>query len=439
LEYPKKVWVIDVPLPFPFGSAHIRRETPAPPPKPTDGGVGAKPESKSKSRGKAQRAEADPVGQLHSRWHIVFAYVLGPLYPLLTRWSIGNIVWAVLGLASIAACVGAVWYRTELLRRAESGGFAVPHLLAVGCGIVLLSFTAWARALYVAGWRMQQRSLLVGLSHPITVAGLSLVFPGLGLFISGNPRRGALAVWILGPLMIALVILIHAPWLWHLNQNLVAGRVPRSALELVFIASLLLALLATFTWVVQALEGARLVSRSTGRVSHGQPVALALLVAIVAFHLTFEPARIAQVLDRFAIAFRLDGLRVIPLVMELGAAKLDPVQPLYPHRAAELYQQLGQRGRARHLREELNARWNAYARTVRSMDPVIAAQVSRPIQPSIETETLPIPEAAISPFASGVRGGMDWSASSSPEAESTSPEAATQDGRQTWTWTWTAD
>jgi hypothetical protein len=300
---------------------------------------------------------------------------------------------------------------------------------------------------------MQQRSLLAGISHPVAITGLSLLFPGLGLFISGNPRRGAFALWILGPLMIALIILGQASWLWQMNQNLGAGRIPRSALELVFIGSLLIALLATVTWIVLAMEGARHVSQLAGRVPHGQSVALALLVAIAAFHLTFEPTRFAQVLHHFAVAFRLDGLRVVPLVMELSAAKLDPMQPLYTYRAAELYQQLGQRGRASELRSELNARWTAYARTVGSTDPVNSgANAMRPILASPQIESLPIPEIAVSPFGPRSQGAKESKSNSASEAKSDAPEAEHHSAEvrsaprrhparegAPLTWTWTAD
>jgi hypothetical protein len=384
--YPKKVWVIDIPLHFPFGSAQVQRETPAQPLQPGAlGGVG-KAESKSKRRGKSKPWEADLGAQLHSRWHMVFAYTLGPLYALLARWSPGNLVWAAFGLASIAAAATAVWFRTEILHSAERNAVGVVPLLAGLCGIILLGATAWARALHLAGWKMQ-RAPVGELRHPMIVAGLSLLLPGLGLFISGNPRRGALALWMLGPLLISVAILGHAPWLWHLNQNLVEGRIPRSALELVFITAALAALAAAFCWVVQALDGARLVSRLTGRVSHGQPVALALLMTIVVFHLTFNPARVAQVLDQFAIAFCLDGLRVVPLVMELGATKLDPSQPLYAHRAAELYDLLDQRARARQLREDLAARWSAYAKTTRAAEPGVAAVAAIRTIPSLPTSS----------------------------------------------------
>src|SRR5688572_31764031 len=88
---PKKVWEIDVPLPFPFGSAHIRREAPAPPPPPMQPVIGGGDKGRPK---KPKRTyEEDPGAQMHSRWHIVFAYVLGPLYPLLTRWNPSNIAW----------------------------------------------------------------------------------------------------------------------------------------------------------------------------------------------------------------------------------------------------------------------------------------------------------------------------------------------------------
>jgi hypothetical protein len=369
VTFPKKVWEIDVPLPFPFGSAHIRREAPAPPAPPQQplaGGDKGRPP-------KQKKTYDDPVPQMHSRWHIVFAYVLGPLYPLLTRWNPSNIVWAALGLVSLASCVGVVAYRSQILRRVEQSGLGVLPLLTLVSLITLVASTAWARALFVAGRRMQQRELLAALRHPSIVTAVSLVFPGLGLFASGHPHRGAFALWIFGPMAAAAFLLYHAPWIWKLNQSVDAGRVPRTALELAFMLSLVTVIGTFFSWFIQALDGARVVSRATGRASHGQAVALALLIAVLAFPFAFKPARVAQDLDRFAGAFRLEGLRLIPLALELSAAKLDPREPLYTYRAAELYEKLGQKGHAYALREDLRAQWSTYAWTQRTAPKPVAA------------------------------------------------------------------
>ena len=387
MEYPKKVWVIDVPLPFPFGNAQIRREGPALPP-PNLGGNGSKDEPKGKKRRRGEPKEVDPAAHLHSRWHLVFAYVLGPLYPLLTRWSFGNIVWALLGLAATGACAALVLYRKPFLLGAEDAGLGLVQLVGGVALVILIGFTAWARALAIAGWRMQRRTELP-IRHPLLVTALGLAAPGSGLFLSGHPRRGALAFWMLGPLSASAIVLFYAPWLWQLNQQLTAGRIPRSALEAIFMAAALLALAVVLGWFVQAMDGARHVSRATGRASHGQPVAAALLVALVAFACLFKPGEAASTADRFAVAFRLEGLRVVPLALELSAAKLDPSEPIYSYRAAELYDRLGQRDRARALRQELEAHWTTYARAIER-----TAQASRPrpvVSPPISFPPLVVP------------------------------------------------
>jgi hypothetical protein len=418
MEYPKKVWVIDVPLPFPFGNAQIRREQPALPP-PTLGGAGAKAEPKAKRQRKSARQE-DPAARQHSRWHIAFAYGLGPLYPLLTGWTFGNIVWALLGLLATGACVALVGYRSEFLARAQASGLGLPALLAGVSGVILIGLTAWARALAIAGWRMQQRTP-IAVRHPALVTGLGLLVPGSGLFLSGHPRRGAVAFWMLGPLAIGAVILLHAPWLWRLNQSLSAGRIPRSALELTFLAAALAVLGAGLSWMVQAMDGARCVSRVTGRTSHGQAVALALLIAIVAFVGMFKPVQVGAMLDRFAIALKLDGLRLLPLVMELGAAELDPGQPIYSLRAAELYDRLGQRDRARELRHELDVTWNAYARTVQ-MDALAKAKTAQ--APAVPIP--PVSAAAVAGPLPAAFPGVTWEPHPAPD-----PTLATPSGPAT--------
>ena len=406
MDYPKKVWVIDVPLPFPFGNAQIRREGPALPP-PNLGGNG-----KDGTKGKKGRREpkpVDPAAQMHSRWHLVFAYVLGPLYPLLARWSFGNIVWALLGLAMAGACAALVLYRQQFLLFAEGARPGMLPLIGGVSGVILLGFTAWARALAIAGWRMQRRTELP-LRHPVLVTGLGLLAPGSGMFLSGHPRRGALAFLMLGPVSVSAAILMYAPWLWRFNQQLAAGRIPRTALEAIFLAAALIALGGALMWFVQAMDGARHVSRAAGRVSHAQPVAAALLVALVAFPWMFRPSEVARTADRFAVAWRLEGLRLVPLALELGAARLDPAEPIYSYRAAELYDRLGQREQARELRAQLDVHWRSYALAIER-----TAQAGRPLAPPPPWPAIVIPE---------LRPGAPPPL---PAADRTSPAAVTAD------------
>jgi hypothetical protein len=321
-----------------------------------------------------------------------------------------------------------VLYRAQFLARAQTSGLGLPALLAGVTGIILIGLTAWARALAIAGWRMQQRTP-IALRHPVLVTGLGLAVPGSGLFLSGHPRRGALAFWMLGPLMIGAVILMHAPWLWRLNQALTVGRIPRSALELTFLAAALSVIGGALAWMVQAMDGARQVSRMTGRVSHGQPVALALLFALVAFVGMFEPVAVGGMLDRFAVALQLEGLRVLPLVMELGAAELDPGQPMYALRAAELYERLGQRDRAQELRQELALHWNAYARTVESaaLAKAAAAKAKTPAAPA-----LPLPPTSSASTAGPLPAafpGVTWLPHPAPDPMRAPPSGTATEGK----------
>jgi hypothetical protein len=396
MEYPKKVWVIDVPLPFPFGNAQIRREGPALPPPNFGGGGGPNDGAKGKRRGKGKGedktpAAPDPAAQRHSRWHVVFAYALGPLYPLLTRWHVANLLWGLFGLAAIGALAGMVVYHAAVRREIEMTRVALLPLCGAAAGIVFLAITSWARAIWIAGWRTRERGPFP-LRHPAIVTVLGLMAPGSGLVLGGHPRRGALAVWMLGPLVFGALILSQAPWLWHLNQSFAgASRVPRSALELGFLVSAVGAIGAAFLWLVQAMDGARLASRTSGRVPHGQRVSLALLTAIVAFIGLWQPIAVGSMLDQFAVALRLEGLRVLPLVMELGAAKLDPAEPIYLSRAADLYERLGQRDRAQELRSELDQRWSVYERTVRAEHPRQAGPTRSPAGPDPMQGPMPPP------------------------------------------------
>lgn len=300
-----------------------------------------------------------------SAWHIVLAYALGPLTLVFMRRSRGGLIWASLGLLSIAAWTAFLANRPELLGRAQMTSAGVISLIAALSVVTLLGFIAWGLAVLEAGRgnRFIRERLRGPLPHPALIAVFGLLFPGLGLLITGHPRRAAWAMGMVGPLAAAVAILAHAPWLVQLNRSR-EPRMPGRELELILLFSLLLALVAALAWLVQGLEGLRHAARLSGRMSQGTPFALALLLALAAFAIAFKPGRVAQDLDRFAVVMRLDGLQVIPLCMEIGAMHFDPSIPLYAARAAELYEELGMPENARSIREDLWVRWRSVAQSL---------------------------------------------------------------------------
>ncbi len=372
---PKKVWVIDAGgvgfgksageadrvsaragRPSRSDRSDLPRSAPAHQPGP------GHTEARLPALGASQTAGRDPGIRSGASRHIALAYALGPLYLLLTRPSTGTGIWAVLGLAAAGAGAAAMAQRTELMLRAADADLGVVPLVAGIWLLTVLGSTAWALALVEAGRRVPEGG--VGQRNSSFAAAGGFLLPGLSLLLAGCRHRAAMALWTVGPLAGALVTLGHGPWLWYLNAGMGERGIPGEFLEYVFLASLFVVLGGCFAWLVQALEGMRRGAPAGDRHAHGQPLALALIVVIGLFLATFRPAKTAETLDHFAVAMRLDGLRVIPLYLELGAVRLDPATPLFALRAAELYAELGWPDEARHLRDMLHGRWSSYSRAI---------------------------------------------------------------------------
>ena len=79
----------------------------------------------------------------------------------------------------------------------------------------------------------------------------------------------------------------------------------------------------------------------------------------------FQPAELAGTLNRFGIAAREDGMRIVPLYASTAAMRLDPSRPEYALAAIESNESLGRTDRAEKLRDDLAERWNTYERSVR--------------------------------------------------------------------------
>jgi hypothetical protein len=315
---PQRVYVIDEPKP-----PETRR--------PSTGATAGRPAGRpDRSNDTSRRVEGSCVLALR-------AYALGPLN--LTLWPSGRarVAWATVGaLSTIATASLCIWWRpfAEVARRNE--GSAVIWALSVTC-VILLTAIAWARAVATSDpgghWPRFLRT-------PVTVCALGFLFPGFGLLIARRRRRSAVAIWFAGVLVAAIVIATR----WLRLAPALVGESDGGAhwtFEVTLIAALAGVALGALAWLVQALEGLRVVRPAARSGSLANGLALALLIAVALFLATFHPTAVARDFESAALQFRQRGLRVIPLALYESAAKLDPATPAYLAGAAALHDDIG--------------------------------------------------------------------------------------------------
>lgn len=302
---------------------------------------------------------------------VMLSYVLGPFALLLTREGRKNRIWLSVAIGSGIASVLIVWRWKAILSLLEGRGITVVPVVLVSSLVILTGITAWARALLVMGRRnlLLPRLLPKWIKRPGPIGALGLIVPGLGLFIAGYPKRGTYAFWMVGTLIVSVLVLSNAGYIWGLHRG--AGTIAGDALEMVFIVMAAVGLLGAATWIIQALDGARLAERRFVRSEgpRGDMAAFALIVALVLFAVLFEPVSVAESLDRFSVSSHGDGYRIMPLYIELAAMRIDPSQPVFTARAAELYDELGRHDKADLMRDELYGRWRLCEGVLRRSGP----------------------------------------------------------------------
>ncbi len=224
--------------------------------------------------------------------------------------------------------------------------------------------TAWARSvLYLGkGGRLDLARIPGWFRDPGVIGVLGFLVPGSGLLLAGHRVRAAAAIWLVGPCLLSLFFLLQAGRIWSLNQAAAARGLHVRALEMILIGTALIAILAGIAWIGQALDGARL--RAAQLATLGTPRGdwfVILLIAVIAVSVvTFDGTSLARDIDNLVITMRHQGLRVIPLYSARLASRLDPSEPLYLLRTAQIHDDLGHRLRARLLRAELRTRWREF-------------------------------------------------------------------------------
>jgi hypothetical protein len=292
---------------------------------------------------------------------IIFSYLLGPLGIFTTRQGRRSKFWVALAASSALMILSFLFGWNNILARLGEKGFVIIPLMLLMSMSILVGFTVWARAVYLLGGNrtLFTQNLPDPLKKPGLVGLLGFLVPGLGLLVTGHHRKAALTVWLTGLYALSLFVLSRAAWLWSWNRSAGSDALQGATLERLFVIMGIVGVFGALVWIVQALDGVRLAERRFVRDASpsANVTAFVLLASLVIFVLMFEPATVADTLDRFAVSAEYEGYRLLPLQAELAAMRLDPSKPAFAVRAAELYDGLGRHESAQAIREEMFERW----------------------------------------------------------------------------------
>jgi hypothetical protein len=316
-------------------------------------------------------------------------YSLGGVAPLALRVGPRQFGWATLWIVSLTGWVTLGWFWKPVHAMMTSARLPIlPFLLALVIVHVMGSLS-WSRAVVrtVRDDRFQPDRLPGFLRHPGVAGPLGMVFPGIGLAMAGHGRRAGLALWNAAQVLFAGLLLFNSGLLWTWNTKEGVDALPKTFVEGILAACVGVVVLGGLLWIGSALDGARFQERirATRRLAPGDGVALALMLALATFAVSFRPARVAHDLDAFATSMRFSGYRLIPLALESSAATLDPGRPEYAMRVAELHTDMGHTAKAQIIHARLRERWEAYAQMLlqsASTPSSPTAASLKPIQPA---------------------------------------------------------
>jgi hypothetical protein len=287
---------------------------------------------------------------------VLIVYLLGPFAPGALGARRGWI-WAALGGAALLIWTWTLWGWNDVAAALGNGVMPVGVWGAVMVILALAGITAWARAVLLYGGRPYfdpERSPR-WLRDPRSLGVMGFLLPGSGLFLAGHPRRAAAAFWTSGLLAVSVLILLGAGSIWNFNRAAASKGISAGTLETALIAVALTGALAALLWISQALDGARrgAVRLGVDGIRRGDGFALGLLVAGALFFVSFDPPSVARDLDSLVVETHERGFQTVPLYLSRMAARLDPAEPLYVLRTAEIYEEMGERHTARMLRSKL--------------------------------------------------------------------------------------
>ncbi len=298
---------------------------------------------------------------------LALTYLLGPLAILLTPAGRRQKTSLALAGLSVAATIVLVLGRFGSLVSAEkpASAWLWVGLLAVAA---VAGFTAWARAVHVAGRDgvPHVNKLPHWLRRNWAIASLGLIAPGSGLLLSGRRSQASVSLWLMWPAVAAVVILINAMGLWQHHQ--VSGWLAASgpALETAFMIAAAIVALGFLGYLAQALEGMRQVLVEPGLKTKvkGDYYALAVVAVVVVMVVVANPVQMAHQLDVGGDLLREDGYQVIPLQLTNVASRLDPANSAYALQAMALYEELGEVEKAAAVRAHLDQNLRTYVAMV---------------------------------------------------------------------------
>ncbi len=237
--------------------------------------------------------------------------------------------------------------------------------------VVLLFFSAWSRAVLLAGRDIyaDPHRLPQWIYTPVAIGLVGLMVPGSGLLLAGHMKRAAAALWASLLVAVSTLLLMSAPGVWNRYQQLHGDGASNTVLEAFFLLAVAAGLFGLISWVVQALDGFRVAiawGNQKAPARRRDWVAAALLASMAALVITASPSDLARNLDDLVVSSQEAGLRVIPLGLGQAAMRLDSSRPVYAMHVAGLYQDLGRHQAATDLMRELRLRWLPYEQMMAS-------------------------------------------------------------------------
>jgi hypothetical protein len=331
---------------------------------------------------KAQKRPQARTNERQSGVPLILSYLAGPLSILATRRGRRKRFWAGLSVFSVILAVVVVWMWKGISYWSTRENPVGAVMLLAAIVAVIAGFSAWTRAVTLAGRfegpRMRRSPEWMRGRWAAGILGF--ICPGMGLFVAGRYRHAAAALWMACLTTVSILVLSRALWLWNFNAHAGAFALRPDMFEYILIVLGAAAVLGGLAWIVQALNGARLAGRASNRkaVSRRNWAAAALMIAVVAFPFLSSPEIVAEALDGGAAIAGAEGMRIIPLHLSRAAVRIDPSRPGYVIRAIGLYEDVGDLYSADAMRSELVARLEPAVPLLEEAGMVIPAAVLPP-------------------------------------------------------------
>jgi hypothetical protein len=314
----------------------------------------------------APERPAPPRPPRHPGRALVAAHLLGPWSPLLTPANRRRRPWRLAGAAAAVGIPLAAWAGASAATWLGPGDRAMLLQLVIAGLTAALSLAAWgAGILAAARWCGEGPLARRDRRRPVLAMLAGFAAPGLGLLLAGHRWRALIATVLVGAGLLAAAVLWQIPtwWRWHVAD--IQPVIPDLRVEQGVIVAALVLAAGLIAWLVSALEAGRLAAgrRVVRDVGSADRAPAGLLVALLALGAFFRPGDLAAELDGATSALAAREFRLLPVVTAWAATRLDPADPRLTWNLAARYEVLGEVAQAARIRQELDERWQQYART----------------------------------------------------------------------------